>query len=353
MVRAVFKGCGICVAQNKVVNSRLAKIMDTSDQWIRERTGIESRYFVNEGTASSDLGAVAARNAIEDAGIDKDEIDYIVCATMTPDHYFPGSATLIQTKLGLDPLPSLDIRQQCSGFVYGLQVVDVLIRAGVAKTVLLVGTDVHTEFMPFSEKAWKVVMGEDDGEIPQDEYDFYTRFRHLLVLFGDAAGAMVFQAEESDKGIIDVLTRGDGKDVEILRVPGVGSVDRPYVSERTLKDDSFIPYMEGRKVFKLAVSLMPSITVELLERNGLGVDDIDLLVMHQANLRINEMVRKNLKLSPDKVYNNIHKYGNTTSATIPLVFYEAREKGLIKDNSLVAFCALGAGLHWGAALLRV
>jgi 3-oxoacyl-[acyl-carrier-protein] synthase-3 len=351
--RAVFAGSGIAVPDRVVDNATLARVMDTSDEWIRERSGVEERRYVEKGVTSSDLGAEAARAALADAGVVAEEIDYIVCATMTPDHFFPGAGTLIQSRLGIGPVPSLDIRQQCAGFAYGMQTVDALIGSGIAKTVLLVGTDVHTSLIPFSERTWDVLEGRAE-ELPAEDFEWNSRFRHMVVLFGDGAGAFVFRAEESDgRGILTAALYGDGGHLDILHVPGGGSSRRPWVTPEMIAAGETVPVMDGRAVFKLAVTRMPEATREVLQRCGYTTADLDLLVMHQANLRINEKAQEILGLPDDKVWNNIQKYGNTTSATLPLAFHEARQAGLAPEGSLVAFAALGAGLHWGAVLMRV
>lgn len=352
--RAVLAGTGICVPPLEVDNLMLSRIIETSDEWIRERSGVVTRYYVQPGVGSSDLGAEAARAALDDAGIGADEVDYLVCATMTPDHYFPGTGTLIQQKLGMRPLPALDIRQQCAGFAYGLQMVDALIRSGIARTVLLVGTDVHTSLMPFSARTFEVLHGRDPGPLSPEEFEWNSRFRHLLVLFGDGAGAMVFRAEAADgRGILAAALYGDGNHKDILYVPGGGSQRRPFVTCEMIQAAETVPVMDGRAVFKLAVTRMPEATLEVLRRCGYTARDLDLVVMHQANLRINEKAQQVLGLPDDKVYNNIQKYGNTTSATLPLAFHEARQAGKAPEGALVAFTALGAGLHWGAVLMRV
>ncbi len=353
--RAVLAGVGIHVPPIRVDNAMLSRIMDTSDQWIRERSGIETRFYVEPGVGSSDLGVLASQAALEDAGMEGGEIDYIVCATMTPDHYFPGSGTLIQQKLGLGPLPALDIRQQCAGFAYGLQMVDALIRSGQARNVLLVGTDVHTTLMPYTEHTWDVLYGRDVGPLADGVFEWNSQFRHLVVLFGDAAGAMVFRTGDADdgRGILGSVLLGDGGGAEILHVPGGGSASRPWVDAEMIAEGRTVPVMDGRQVFKQAVTKMPEVTRQVLEQEGHTVEDLDLVIMHQANLRINEAAQKALGLPPEKTYNNIQKYGNTTSATLPLCFYEAREEGKAPPGSLVAFTALGAGLHWGSVLLRV
>jgi len=353
-LRAVLAGCGVAVPPREIPNALLSKVMDTDDAWIVERSGIRVRRYVERGVASSDLGAEAARSALADAGMEADEIDYVVCATMSPDHYFPGSGTAIQQKVGARPIPALDIRQQCAGFAYGLQVVDALVRSGVAKRPLLVGTDVHTALMPFSEATWEILEGRSDGPLDPEDFAWNSRFRHLLVLFGDAAGAMVFRAEDAaERGILGSAMYGDGEQKEILFVPGVGSAHRPWVTPEQIAEAASVPIMEGRQVFKLAVTRMPEATGEVLAAVGLGIGDLDLLVMHQANLRINEFAQKALGLPDEKVHNNIQRYGNTTSATLPLAFHEARAAGKAPPGSLVAFAALGAGLHWGAVLMRV
>jgi 3-oxoacyl-[acyl-carrier-protein] synthase-3 len=353
-LRAVLAGTGVCVAPQRVDNEMLSRILETNDAWVRERSGIETRYYVEPGTGSSDLGADAARQALAAAGVETNEVDYLVCATMTPDHYFPGVGTMIQAKLGMDPRPALDLRQQCAGFAYGLQVVDMLIRSGVARTVLLVGTDVHSALMPHTKRAWEVLYGRDPGPLPAEEFERNSRFRHLYVLFGDAAGAMVFRAEQNtERGILAHKLVGDGNHKDILYVPGGGSAYRPWVDVEMIERGDTVPVMEGRSVFKLAVTAMPRVTREVLELAGHTLDDLDLLVMHQANLRINEAAQKALGLPGERVHNNIQQYGNTTSATLPLAFHEARQAGKAPPGALVAFTALGAGLHYGSVLMRL
>jgi 3-oxoacyl-[acyl-carrier-protein] synthase III len=354
--RALLAGTGVAIPPIEVDNRMLSRIVDTSDEWIRERSGIVTRYYVEPGTGSADLGAVAARAALADAGAEAAEVDYLVCATMTPDHYFPGTGTLIQQRLGLRPLPALDLRQQCAGFAYGLHMVDVLIRSGAARTVLLVGSDVHTALMPFSARTWEVLYGADGAApLSEEEFRWNSRFRHLLVLFGDGAGAMVFRAHGDDdgRGILAAALYGDGNHCDILHVPGAGSARRPWVSSEMIAAGETVPVMDGKAVFKLAVTRMPEATREVLGRCGYGIEDLDLLVMHQANLRINEAAQKHLGLPADKVHNNIQRYGNTTSGTLPICFHEARQLGKAPPGALVAFAALGAGLHWGAVLMRV
>jgi 3-oxoacyl-[acyl-carrier-protein] synthase-3 len=353
-MRAVLSGCGVSIPPTRVDNHMLARVMDTNDEWIVERSGISTRYYVEPGVGASDLGAEAAKEALADAEADAEEVDYVVCATMTPDHYFPGVATMVQEKLGIGPRPALDLRQQCAGFAYGLQVVDALVRSGLARTVLLVGCEVHTALIPFSERSFRALF-DDSVEISKAEFEWNTRFRHLIVLFGDGAGAMLFRAHEQDdgRGILGSKLFGDGRHREILGVPGGGSAHRPWIDAEMIASGDSVPVMDGRKVFKLAVKSMPRVTRQVLEECGYELDDLDLLVMHQANLRINEAAQRVLDLPDERVHNNIQKYGNTTAGTLPICFHEARQLGKAPEGSLVAFTALGAGLHWGSVLLRV
>ena len=343
-------GSGFVTGENLVTNDQLAQVMDTSDAWIRERSGVETRYYVEQGTATSDLGVGAAKKALEDAGVAKDEVDYIVFATMTPDHYFPGCGAILQDKLGVAHIPALDIRQQCTGFIYGLQVSDALLKAGQARTVLLVGAEVHSGFMPW--KAWDFLFGRGGEPPTPEEKAVVTRFRDRTVLFGDAGGAVVLRAGEGERGILGFQLHSDGANFKDLYVPGVGFAHRPFVDEEQVREWRHVPEMNGRAVFKLAVSRMPQAVRELCAKQHLTVGDIDLLIAHQANLRISEGVQKALGLPDERVYNNIQKYGNTTAATIPIALDECRKSGRIKPGQLVCFVGLGSGFHWGAALMR-
>lgn len=347
-------GSGFVVGEHCIKNEVLSKICDTSDDWIRERTGIEQRYFVEEGTSTSDLGVRAARKALEDAKVAPEEIDYIVCATMTPDYYFPGSGGLIQAKLGLSNVPALDIRQQCSGFIYGMQVCDALIRSGAAKRLLFVGAEVHTGFMPWSKQAFDLISGKAQGELPKEEHDFNTKFRDRTSLFGDAAGAVVLgPTDNPERGLLGFVLHSDGSKAESLYVSSAGFAYRPYVGGEThFREGRYVPTMDGRTVFKMAVSKMPEAVHEVCQKVGVTVNDINMLIAHQANLRINEAVQKALKLPDERVYNNIQRYGNTTAATIPIAYDECRKSGKVKAGDLVCFVGLGAGFHWGAALMR-
>jgi 3-oxoacyl-[acyl-carrier-protein] synthase-3 len=353
MVRAVIVGSGAYIPPNQVTNEMLSRIMDTSDRWIRERSGVETRYFVEEGTATSDLAVAAATSAIESASMDKDDLDLVIFATMTPDHYFPGCGGLLQSKLGMKSMPCFDIRQQCAGFLYGMQLADAHIRSGLAKAVLLVGAETHTGFMPWTHENYMYMYGKVSTPPTEEEYAWNTRFRNLTVLFGDAGAAVVLRAQENgERGIIDSILRTDGTDYDKIYVPGAGFRHRPYVDLDQISRGDHIPVMNGTYVFRNASNSMASVTREILERNNLSLDDISMVLMHQANKRINERVQKMLKIPDEKVIHNIQKYGNTTAATIPLLWEESVRTGRIREGDLVLMVAFGAGMNWGALLLR-
>ncbi|HZS41799.1 MAG TPA: beta-ketoacyl-ACP synthase III [Polyangia bacterium] len=346
----VVKGSGFVVGEHLVKNEQLARVCETSDQWIRERSGIEQRYYVADGTSTSELGARAARVAMEQAGVGPADIDYVVFATMTPDYQFPGCGVLMQHKLGLGNIPTLDIRQQCTGFIYGLQVADALLRAGQAKRLLLVGAEVHSGYMPWKDHG--IVFGTSDGKLTEEEFAFCTKYRDRTVLFGDAGGAVVLESDgDPERGLLAVKLRSDGSFAEKLYVPS-GFAWRPYVTEAMVKEGRHIPEMDGRQVFRMAVTKMPEVVNDLLKEHGYTIDDVSLLIAHQANLRICEAVQKALGLPDARVYNNIQRYANTTAATIPIAYDECRRSGRIKSGDLVCFVGLGAGFHWGAALMR-
>lgn len=352
MPRAVIVGSGSEIPPNRITNDMLARLMDTNDAWIRERSGVETRYFVDEGTATSDLGAGAARKALDCAGVAKEEVDLVVFATMTPDHFFPGASSLLQAKLGLRNVPCFDIRQQCSGFLYGLQLVDAHIRAGLAKTVLLVGAEVHTGFMPWDLAQFEYLYGRNDTPPTEEQRAWNTRFRHLTVLFGDAGAAVVVKAQEGDRGVLDHDLHADGADFEKLYVPGNGFGRRPYIDKEQITRGDHIPVMDGRHVFKMATTRMIEVARAVLARNGVGVADLKMVLMHQANKRINEYCQKALEIPDPKVWHNIERYGNTTAATIPLLWDECAREGRIRPGDLVLLVAFGAGMTWGATLVR-
>ncbi|HVS29920.1 MAG TPA: 3-oxoacyl-[acyl-carrier-protein] synthase III C-terminal domain-containing protein [Thermoanaerobaculia bacterium] len=353
-MRSVITGSGIGIPKNAVSNEVLGRVMDTTDEWIRTRSGIEQRYYADPGEGSADLGIRAAAAALAAANRTPADIDAVIFATMTPNHFFPGNGPLVQAKMGFsESTPTYDIRQQCSGFLYGLDLADSLIRSGKHRRVLLIGGDVHTPFMPW-ENGWDITIGRTDREVTPEEYAANTKIRDRTVLFGDGAGAVVVErSDDESRGIIATRLYTDGSNIEALYVKGVGFRLRPYVSKEQIDAGDPIPTMEGREVFKEAVSRMPQAVRAVCESAGIGVADIELLLIHQANLRIVEAVAKQLGLPPEKVPHNIERYGNTTAGTLPILFHECVESGRIRPGMLICFTALGSGLHWGAALYRV
>src|SRR5688572_21821075 len=353
MARSVIAGSGSAIPPNRVTNPMLSRIMDTTDEWIRERSGVEERCYVEPGTATSDLGVAAAAAALERASVSREEVDLVISATMTPDHYFPGNGGIMQAKLGLRQVPCFDIRQQCVGFLYGMQLADAHIRAGLARTVLLVGAEIHTGFMPYTEANWEYLYGRSEVGPTPEEFAWNTKFRHLTVLFGDAGAAVVVKAASDDgRGVIDSELHTDGANFDKLYVPGTGFARRPYVDSAQIARGDHIPVMDGRHVFKMATTSMIEVAQAVLKRNGVGVDDLSLVLMHQANKRINEYCQKALGLPDEKMPHNIDRYGNTTAATVPLLWDEAARAGRVKPGDLVLMVAFGAGMSWGATLLR-
>jgi len=342
-------GLGHYLPDQVITNDDLAGHMDTSDEWITERTGIkERRYGVKHKETTSSMGTEAARTAIANAGLQPDDIDFIIFATLSPDYYFPGCGVLLQRALGITntEIGALDIRNQCSGFIYGLSVADQFIKTGMYKNILLVGAEMHS-------------MG----------LDFTTRGRGVSVIFGDGAGAVVLQASEDEGGILTTHLHSDGTHAEELTMINFGShggyhdeVDYGFPKEETLGgifvtqkmlDDGLVfPYMNGQVVFKKAVVKFVEVIEEALHETGLSQEDINMFIPHQANLRISQFVQKRLGLSDDKVFNNIQKYGNTTAASIPIALSEAVEAGKLKSGDLLCLAAFGSGFTWGSALVR-
>jgi len=344
-------GIGYYVPERIYTNDDLSTLMDTSDEWITERTGIKERRFAekHKETAST-MGTQAAKMAIERAGISKEDIDFIIFATLSSDYYFPGGGVLLQRQLGITHLeaPALDIRNQCSGFVYGLEVADQFIKTGKYNNVLLVGAEMHSMGM-----------------------DFSTKGRTVSVIFGDGAGAVVLQGtEEKDKGILTTHLHSDGTHAEELAMINPGShggvwlgqeqfgypekesMGGVFVTQKMVDNDLLTPNMNGKLVFKKAVQKFPEVINEALEKVGLSASDINLFIPHQANLRISQSVQKLLKLRDDQVYNNIQKYGNTTAASIPIALCEAWQEGRVKEGDLICLAAFGSGFTWGSALIR-
>jgi len=334
MKRAIIKSTGRYLPDNRVTNDDLTQLMDTTDEWIRQRTGIEARYWVKDGddVSTSDLALGASRIALERAGWGPDDLDLIVMATMTSDTYIPGAGTLLQHKLGGGYIPALDIRQQCTGFLHGLEVCDAYIRSGIAGKILLVGADYQSRFM---EKT--------------------TANRDTAVIFADGSGAVCIEAEQTDEkvGILASAFHADGKYADSLRVGIPARKNGPAMDPEVLANKEYFPYMDGRTVFKMAVTRLPEVAGELLGKADMALADIDMVIPHQANLRINEAFRDRLQLPSEKIYNNIQEYGNTTSATIPIALDELMEKDMLKSGDDVLFIGLGAGLTWGGVLYRL
>jgi len=352
-MRSVITGTGIGLGKHRVPNERLTRVMDTTDEWIRTRSGIEERYYAGDGQGSAELGMMAAEAALKSAGRTKDDIDAVVFATMTPNYYFPGNGPVLQAKMGFrESLPAFDIRQQCSGFLYGLDLADSLVRSGKYPRVLLIGADVHTPLMPW-QLGWQATIDDNAPAVTPEAYALNTQFRDRCVLFGDGAGAVVVEASNDDgRGVLATRLFTDGSNIEALYVKGVGCRQRPFVSHEQIDSWDQIAAMSGREVFKEAVSRMPAAVRAVCESASVPLESIDRLLIHQANLRIVEGVAKQLGLPTEKVPHNIEHYGNTTAGTLPILYHECVSDGRIKPGMLVCFTALGSGLHWGAALYR-
>jgi 3-oxoacyl-[acyl-carrier-protein] synthase-3 len=330
-VRTVVTGTGHYVPPRVVTNRDLEKLMDTSDEWIRERSGILERRHVEPGIGTSDLAVEAARRAIADAGIDPATIDFIVAATLSPDHYFPGIGVLVQAKLGLGTIGALDVRNQCSGFIYALSAADQYIRAGTYKRILLVASEVQSTNLDFSDKG-----------------------RDMSVLFGDGAGAVILEpgTNGDGRGILSTHLFADGRFASHLWMEKPSPKDCPTFQTGFFEEGRFFPKMEGRNVFVNACQRMPEAVLAGLEANGLRVEDIDALIPHQANDRISLMVAKGLKIPVEKVVRNIDRMGNTTAASIPIALDEAVKAGRIQPGHLVVLTAFGSGYTWASALVR-
>jgi 3-oxoacyl-[acyl-carrier-protein] synthase-3 len=345
-------GTGHHVPGAPVRNDALARVMETSDEWIQARTGIQQRYFARDGQGPSDLAVDASQKALADAGIEASDVDYIIFATMTPDHFFPGSGPLLGAKLGISGIPALDIRQQCAAIPYAFQLANGLVQSGAAETILLVGAEVHAGFMPWTD--WDVVRSEAEREVSAEAYERATRHRGLAIIFGDGAAAMVLRKSGApDGGFIGAELHSDGDSFDHLFVPGCGFKSIPYVTPEALAAEQHIPQMRGPALLKKAVKTLSATVRSLCETHGISQDDIDCFIAHQANDRINQAVRNALKIPPEKMPSNIARYGNTSAATIGILTDELRRDGTVREGDLLCFLALGAGLNWGAALLRL
>ncbi len=334
MYHSKITGLGYYVPSNVVTNDDLSKIIDTNDEWIQERTGIQERRHIIRGEdTTTTMGVKAAKIAIERSGVAKEDIDFIVFATLSPDYYFPGPGVLVQRDLGLRTVGALDVRNQCSGFVYALSVADQYIKTGMYKNVLVIGSELQSTGL-----------------------DMTTRGRGVSVIFGDGAGAAVLSREEDlSKGILSTHLHSEGEHAEelIVRAPGMGGRwITDILADNDPNDESYFPYMNGTFVFKNAVVCFAEVINEGLAANDLQVSDIDLLIPHQANLRISQFIQKKFKLNDDQVFNNIQKYGNTTAASIPIALTEAWEQGKIKSGDTVVLAAFGSGFTWGSVIIK-
>jgi 3-oxoacyl-[acyl-carrier-protein] synthase-3 len=348
MPQSKIAGVGKYIPQQVVTNHDLTQYMDTSDEWIQERTGIrERRYAHRTEETTTTMGVLAAQQAIERAGTTAAEIDFIIFATLSPDYYFPGCGVLLQRAMNMREVGALDVRNQCSGFLYALSVGDQFLRSGMYKNILVVGSEKHSFGL-----------------------DFTTRGRNISVIFGDGAGAVVLQpAAEEGTGILSTHLHSDGAAAEMLAMYNPGThanhwadknyasfdeaeIGNMFMSHRMIDEAQNFPYMDGQSVFKKAVVKFPEVIMEALNKNNLTPADIHLLIPHQANLRISQFVQQKLQLRDDQVYNNIQQYGNTTAASVPIALCEAWEKGMIKKGELVCLAAFGSGFTWGSALIR-
>lgn len=334
MYHSKIAGLGFYVPSNIVTNDDLSKIIDTNDAWIQERTGIqERRYIIRGEDTTTTMGVKAAEIAIERSGVAKEEIDFVVFATLSPDYYFPGPGVLVQRDLGLRTVGALDVRNQCSGFIYALSVADQYIKTGMYKNVLVIGSEVQSTGL-----------------------DMTNRGRGVSVIFGDGAGAAILSREEDlTKGILSTHLHSEGQyaDELILKAPGMGGRwVSDILADNDADDESYFPYMNGQFVFKNAVVRFAEVINEGLEANNLQVSDIDMLIPHQANLRISQYIQKKFGLTDDQVFNNIQKYGNTTAASVPIALTEAWEQGKIKSGDTVVLAAFGSGFTWASAIIN-
>ena len=334
LYRSRIKGLGFYVPENVVTNDDLSKLMDTSDEWIQERTGIQQRRHALRGSdTTTSMGVKASLKAIEAAKMNKEEIDFIVFATLSPDFYFPGCGVLVQKELGLPTVGALDIRNQCSGFIYALSVADQYIKTGMYKNILVIGAETQSPAL-----------------------DMTTRGRNMAVLFGDGAGAaIVSRSDDPERGILSTHLHSQGEHAEQLAMisPGVGTKwVTKLLAENDPDDVSYYPNMNGQFVFKNAVVRFAEVIEEGLKSNGLSHKDINMLIPHQANLRISQFIQHQFKLTDEQIFNNIMKYGNTTAASIPIALTEAVQQGKIKDGDLVVLAAFGSGFTWASAIIR-
>jgi 3-oxoacyl-[acyl-carrier-protein] synthase-3 len=343
-------GTGHYVPGRPVTNDDLSRVMDTDDAWVFQRSGIRQRHFAPEGSGCSDFAAEASKRAIEAAGISPGDIDYVVFATMTPEYIFPGSGALLAHKLGLQGVPALDIRQQCAAMIFGLQIIDGLVKSGAARTILFVGAEAHAGFMPWED--WDALDPASGRQATPEQKERANKHRALAILFGDGAGALVFRATDRDAGLRGMKLHTDGGAAKLLYVEGGGFRSRPYWKHGHHDEQKYIPTMDGRELFKFAETKLPQTARALCEATNTPIDTIDWFLAHQANARINDYVRQQLGVPAEKLPSNIERFGNTSAGTLPILIDEQTRAGKLKPGDLCMLLALGAGVHWGCALVR-
>lgn len=330
MKRSRILGMGRFLPERRVSNIDLEKMFETSDEWIQQRTGIVERRYADEGVYCSDLALEATRRALEDAKMKVDELDFIILATLSPDHHFPGTACNLQKKLGIPEVGCLDIRNQCSGFIYSLSVADAFVRIGMYERILVVGSEVHSSALSYTKEG-----------------------RDVTVLFGDGAGAVIVgPSDDPERGILSSHLHADGRYADALKLDIWDISRKPYITPGTIEEGHIWPKMRGREVFRMAVTKIPEVIEEALRFNGLTIDQIRLFIPHQANLRINQFSAAKLELPEEKFFSNIEKYGNTTAGSIPIAMGEALEQGAYGEGDLIILVAFGAGFTWGATVIR-
>ncbi len=330
MRKVRISGTGMYVPPRVVKNSDLAELMDTTDEWIRQRTGIEERHHCDPGTGPADLAYESATRALEAAGLEATDLDAILVASLSPHHDFPGVSAFLQDRLGIGGCPALDVRAQCTGFLYALQVGQLYVASGVYDRVLLCGAELHSTGM-----------------------DFSTRGRDVAVIFGDGSGAVILEpSDDAERGILSIHLHAEGEHAKRLWVEAPGSSMHPRITHEMIDEGRHYPTMDGRFVFKHAVTRMPEVLNEALDHNKCSIEDIDLCLFHQANLRINEYVAGQLGIPPEKIYSNIQRYGNCSAGSIPMLLDECVRGGRVSEGDLIALAGFGSGFTWGSALIR-
>ncbi len=343
-------GSGHYVPGRPYTNDDLARVMDTNDEWIRRRTGIAQRHFAPAGQGPADLAVPATERALESAGLGPGDIDYVLFSTMTPDHLFPGSGPLLAARLGMRTVPALDLRTQCGAMLFAFQVADALLSSGAARRILIVGAEAHAGIMPWRD--WDILEGTNPARPSPEDWDRATRHRGWGIIFGDGAGALVAErSEQAGPGVLATDIHSDGRYAPLLCIQA-GFHERPYLTDAMVNGDAALIHMDGREVFKHAVTKLPKSVEAVCERGGVRAEEVDWFIAHQANQRINEAVCQRLGVPLEKMPSNIDRYGNTSGATIPILMDEMRRDGRLRPGQLVCMLALGAGFHWGSLLLR-